>query len=235
MYRRDVRLGIILVLVLLGITGVVPKLTPLSAGGGKPPVTLSLLPSVQSRQPDEVFTVNVFLDMVADSHDISIVTIVLTFDPTVIEATAFEPNTSELPQLQVIERTPIGPGIGTIGLTIAIGANPTAAIRASATLAIVTFRAVGPNGSSTTINWARAQALSLSPWDTATENVVGSTNNARVCIGMCGSPDATATPSETPLSTRTPTATPTIVPTITLTPHSVPSGYYIHLPFVANR
>jgi hypothetical protein len=82
------QIGVALVLALLAITIGIKDSAPILAGGGKPPVTLSL-PEPTTINPGETFTLPISLDMKADSHAISIVTLVLTFDPTVLKVTDF--------------------------------------------------------------------------------------------------------------------------------------------------
>jgi hypothetical protein len=220
----------ILALLLLAVAFNPRASGPLLAGGGQPPVTISLLPASNIVHPGDTFTIDVALDMQTDSHAISFVTLVLDFDPSVLEATAFNPNTAAYPQLQVIAQTPLEPGVGRIGLQIGIGSIPVFTIQSSGTIAIITFQAVGQAGDATGITWERAEALSLSAWDDPTENVVGTTDDASLCIGSCSSPPtSTATATSTP---KTPTVTSTIVPPVTPTPRPTPPRYYRYLALV---
>ena len=189
MYRYLTRLHVIVILALLTIPVIAQDTSSVTAGEGQPLVTLALF-SPNSVQSGDTFGVNVALDMEPNSHAISALTLVLNFDPTVLQATAFSPNTSAFPQLQLLEQLPFGPGIGTIGLTVATGSDPTNAIQSSEmdTIAFITFQAVGPNGSSTTLNWERTEALSVSAWDEASENVVGTANSTSICIAPCNQP-----------------------------------------------
>jgi hypothetical protein len=116
------------------------------------------------------------LNMEPDSHAISIVTLVLAFDPTVLKVTDFTPA-SVLPD--VLESSV---GTDTAGLTAGSGMNPAAAIKSSTTVATITFQAVGSGGAATPIRFTRAEAYSLSGWDGASENVVGATTDASITI-----------------------------------------------------
>jgi CARDB/Carboxypeptidase regulatory-like domain len=182
MRRKTINLVAALSLILLTITAsAIPNPTPLSAGGGYPPVTVSLIPSSKTVQPGESFTIDVMLDMQANSHAISFVKFVWSFKDHVLEATAISLN----PPFQFIEQLPTGPGVGTIGFSAGAGLN---AVQNSMTVATLSFRADNLSDRSTQINWDIAQALSLSSWDSATENVVGSTSAAGVCVGTCWPP-----------------------------------------------
>jgi hypothetical protein len=70
----------------------------------------------------------------------------------------------------------------TAGLTASSGTDPAAAIKSSTTVATITFQAVGSGGVSTPVSFTRAEAYSLSAWDQASENVVGSTTDASITI-----------------------------------------------------
>src|SRR5688572_5783031 len=93
MRRRITNVGAVLSLVLLTISTILTQPpTPLSAGGGYPPVTVSLIPSSKTVQPGETFTIDVRLDMQANSHAISFVKFVWSFKDHVLEATAISLN-----------------------------------------------------------------------------------------------------------------------------------------------
>jgi hypothetical protein len=70
----------------------------------------------------------------------------------------------------------------TAGLTASSGTDPAAAIKSSTTVATITFQAVGSGGVSTPVSFTRAEAYSLSAWDQASENAVGSTTDASITI-----------------------------------------------------
>jgi hypothetical protein len=184
------QIGVALVLALLAITISVKDSAPLLAGGGRPPVTLSL-PSSTTVNPGDTFTLPISLDMEADSHAISIVTLVLAFDPTVLKIMDFSPA-GVLPD--VLESSL---GTDTAGLTAGSGMNPVAAIKSSTTVATITFQAVGSGGAATPIRFTRAEAYSLSGWDEASENVVGSTTDASITISGQAKPPSCPTPTVT--------------------------------------
>jgi hypothetical protein len=169
------QIGVVLVLALIALTSSVKDAGLLLAGGGKPPVTLSL-PSATTVNPGDTFNLPISLTMEADSHAISIVTLVLAFDPTVLKVTDLSPA-GVLPA--VLESSL---GTDTAGLTAGIGMNPAGAIKSSTTVATITFQAVGSGGAATPIRFTRAEAYSLSGWDEAGENVVGSTTDASITI-----------------------------------------------------
>src|SRR5918992_3928985 len=169
------QIGVVLVLALLTITLSVKDSAPLLAGDGRPPVTLSL-PSSTTVNPGDTFTLPISLNIEADSHAISIVTLVLGFDPNVLKVTDFSPA-DVLPE--VIESSL---GTDTAGLTAGTGIDPAGAIKSSTTVATITFQAVGSGSVSTPISFTRAEAYSLSGWDEAGENVVGSTTDASITI-----------------------------------------------------
>jgi hypothetical protein len=169
------QIGVVLVLALLALTLNVKDSAPLLAGGGRPPVTLSL-PASTTVSPGDTFTLTISLDMEPDSHAISIVTLVLAFDPTVLKVTDFSPA-NVLPA--VLESSL---GTDTAGLTAGTGIDPAGAIKSSTTVATITFQAVGSGELSTPISFTRAEAYSLSSWDEASENVVGATTDASITI-----------------------------------------------------
>src|SRR5918999_1129557 len=84
------QIGVVLVLALLALTSSGKDSAPLLAGGGRPPVTFSL-PSSTTINAGDTFTLPISLTMEPDSHAISIVTLVLAFDPTVLKVTDFTP------------------------------------------------------------------------------------------------------------------------------------------------
>lgn len=180
MYRQRRRISLALCfLLLVTITSTLYRPTPLSAGGGQPPVTLSLEPSSRTVQTGDTFATDVALQMVENSHAISTLSLIWNFDPSVLEATAMTPGEG----LSFFQQLPPQPGVGRIGFTILIGTN---AVQRSRTVATLNFRAVGSRGSSTIISWEKAEALSVSSWDGPTENVVGTATTASLCVGGCG-------------------------------------------------
>jgi len=188
MQRKVARLISVIILILFAIAvSVYQAPSSIMAGGGQPPVTLSLLPSSTTVQPGGIFTVNVALDMQASSHAISTLTVKLLFDPAILQATTFSLNTSAFPQLTLLEELPPTPGVGTVGATIGTGSDSANAIQNSATIVTITFQAVGSSSSPSSINWDRYEALSVSSWDESSENVVGSANGTSVCVGTCAS------------------------------------------------
>jgi cohesin domain-containing protein len=184
------QIGVALVLALLALTLSVKDSAPVLAGGGKPPVTLSL-PAATTVNPGDTFTLPISLTMETDSHAISIVTLVLAFDPTVLKVTDFSP-TDVFPA--VLESSL---GTDTAGLTAGIGMNPAGATKSSTTVATITFQAVGSGGVATPISFTRAEAYSLSAWDEAGENVVGSTSDTSVTISGQAKPPSCPTPTVT--------------------------------------
>jgi hypothetical protein len=144
--------------------------------------TLSLAPSSVTVRPGDDITVTVNLNMVSRSHAITFLLLQLSFDPQVLQATSFEPNTADLPQLNVIERTPLDPGVGTIGLALGTGPNAVNAIQDSGTVATITFHVVETSSSSTLVTWQRFAAHSIMPSDPANLNAVDSANLAIVCL-----------------------------------------------------
>lgn len=190
--RRLWRPVVVIGLAVLVMTSLSVVVSPTAhAGGGRQPATLAVTPAVVATQPGAVVDVDIMLGMDAGSHAVSSVTATIGFDPNVVYATSVVANTSEFPQLQVIEQTQIGPGIGNVGLTVNIGSISTTAIQASAKIATVRLQVVGGDGTTTPISWSRAEAYSLSEWDQAAENVVGSTTGSRVDVGnVVQCPDA---------------------------------------------
>jgi hypothetical protein len=188
------QIGVVPLLALLAITIGVKDSAPLLADGGRPPVILSL-PASTTVNPGETFTLPISLDMEADSHAISTVTLVLAFDPDMLKVTDFSPA-DVLPE--VIEASV---GTDTAGLTASSGTDPDAAIKSSTTVATITFQVDGSGGLSTPVSFTRAEAYSLSAWDEASENVVGSTTDASITIsGQAES--ATLDPVEGPPGTE---------------------------------
>ncbi|MSP13521.1 MAG: hypothetical protein EXR62_11265 [Chloroflexi bacterium] len=178
--------GIIHLLLGIGlfiVFGLLSSPVRLLAGGGQPPVTLSLIPSSNTVQPGDTLTVNIALGMQTDSHEISTMVLDLAFDPNILRVTAFSPNTAKLYQLKVLDQSAVGQGYGNARLTIGTGSGATDSIRSSATVAKVTFQVIGIDGSCTAINWARAEALSLSDWDGTNENVVGTAEPVIITVG----------------------------------------------------
>jgi hypothetical protein len=166
-----------LILALLIFASVVRDPQPVAAGGGQPPVALGLRPAVTAIQPGSTFTVDVVLEMQPESHALTFVKMWLAFDPAVLRVREF----AAAPLLPLIFDRQLGPGFAR--LEAAIGFNYQATLRHSATLATITFDAIGPAGSATLISWEQYQALSMAKWDEPAENVVGSVTGALIRIG----------------------------------------------------
>lgn len=157
---------------------------PARAGNLQPPVVLSLVPSVQSVQPGQQFTVSVFLDMPSTTptalspHLIDFVLMSIRFDPAVLKVTNFQPV---LP-FMTLEGPVLDNNAGTAALDEGTGPDPTNVLQKAADVATLTFVAKTSNHAVSPINWVRAQALSASSNDQAAENVVGVADGATVCV-----------------------------------------------------
>src|SRR6185503_7494252 len=116
--------------------------------------------SAKTVQPGEAFNIDVNLEMQANSHAISFVKLIWTFDPSVLTATGISVSSP----FGVLEQLPPTPGVGRVGFSAGAGLN---AVQNSMIVATVSFQAVGSNNSSTPITWDTAEALSLSAWDGA--------------------------------------------------------------------
>lgn len=93
MHRQQNRLSIALCLLLLvAMASALQRPASLFAGGGQPPVTLSLVPSSRTVQPGDTLTFDVALQMVENSHAISTMSLIWNFDPQILEATAMVPG-----------------------------------------------------------------------------------------------------------------------------------------------
>ncbi len=155
------------------------------AGNLQPDVTLSLVPSTQSVQPGQQFTVSVFLDMPSSTpsvlapHLIDFVLMSIQFDPAVLTAVNFQPAN---PPFMTVEGPVIDNTAGTAALAEDVGSNPTNVLQKAAVVATLTFQAKSGDHAVSPINWVRAQALSTSSNDSAEENVVGVAQGATICV-----------------------------------------------------
>lgn len=158
---------------------------PVLAGNLQPPVTLSLVPSTQSVQPGQQFTVSVFLDMPSSTstmlspHLIDFVSMEVHWDPAVLTAVNFQPVN---PPFSTIEGPVIDNTTGTAAIDEGTGPDPTNVLQKAADVATLTFQADQANHSVSPINWVKAQALSTSSNDQASENVVGVAYGSVVCV-----------------------------------------------------
>ncbi len=158
---------------------------PAMAGNLQPPVTLSLVPSTQSVQPGQQFTVSVFLNMPSTTpttlapHLIDFVLMELHWDPAVLTAINFQPVN---PPFSTIEGPIIDNTAGTAALDEGTGPDPTNVLQKAADVATLTFQANAGDHTVTPITWVKAQALSTSSNDQAAENVVGVAYGSTVCV-----------------------------------------------------
>lgn len=161
-----------------------PAAVPALAGNLEPPVTLALVPSAQSVQPGQRFTVSVFLSMPSTTpktlspHLIDFVHMSISFDPTVLTAINFQPV---YPPFMTIQGPVINNTKGTAALDIATGFS-TNFLQGSANVATLTFQASGSDHAVSPINWVSVQALSASSNDQAAENVAGVAYGTTICV-----------------------------------------------------
>jgi hypothetical protein len=180
MSRRAAPVSIFIVLLLLAGSLAWQQALSGLAGGDQPPASLVLSSSALTVTPGETFSLDLMLDMEPSSHAVSTITAVLTFDATILATTAVSLNSTDFPQLQIVESVRDEPG--TVKLALGTGSDAAAAIQTSATLATISFRAIGQDGSSTLIDWQQATALSVSNWDESSQNIIGSAIGATVAV-----------------------------------------------------
>src|SRR3954467_5347119 len=82
-------LAITLLFSLVAVTLGSPMST--SAGGGRPAATIAIRTTTKTVAPGSTFTLDVALDMQSGSHEISVATLLLGFDASVLQATSFVP------------------------------------------------------------------------------------------------------------------------------------------------
>src|SRR4051794_20723571 len=88
-------------LLVASITASLGPLASASAGGGQPLATISIRPTTKSVAPGSTFTLDIALDMQSGSHEVSVATLLLGFDSSVLQATSFIP----LGTLQTLDST----------------------------------------------------------------------------------------------------------------------------------
>ncbi len=178
-----------------------------------PATTLSLSPATNTKQTGDTFKLNVDIDPA--TNQVSTVKVYLTFDPTLLEATAMT-NGASAPR--VLNSGVVQSGTASITVGAASNAQP---IATRGTVAVVTLKAkAGTGGAPTSVQFA--SNTFVGGLNDATANVLAGTEKAEVTIG--GTPPATvttptATASATPKVTTTPktTLTPTLTPTLAAT------------------
>ncbi len=184
MHRQLARLGFALILVLVSHGTARGNAPPPAADDISASARLSITPSSAIVLPGDSFTFDVVLDMQPDSHAVSSAVLKVNYDPAVLRAIEFAPNTAQLPQLVTLEELLLDPGTGSAGLVLGIGSSSLQAIRDSARLATITFVATGSSGSSSLITWDKAEALSVSSGDQMNQNVIGLARGARICLAL---------------------------------------------------
>lgn len=160
-------------------------------------VTLSFAPSSTQSAPINVApgnTVSVDLMLEPGTSQVSFLKTQLTYDASKFQVDngGFVVNAQAFPQ--TIQGPIYGPG--TISFAISVGADGTKAIQTTAKVGTLTLRALNTSGVSQVAYAAGAQALSIDPNSTPTENVVSSTVPAFIAI----SGNTTISPTQPPTS-----------------------------------
>lgn len=186
--------------------------------------TLSFTPSTTLASPGQKQVGNTvsFDVMIEPGTNLpSTVKLEMQYDPTKFQAngpSSFVPNTTAFPA------TLEGPIVtaNSVLVSLSIGSDATKAIRTSTKVGTLTLTAIGPTtGSPTSVTFgSRTQVLSLAQNDSASENVLATSNPAYITIN----PVATITPTATIIAQASPTPTPTFVPTATPSPTAIPTA-----------
>ncbi len=164
------------------------------------------------------------------TNEVSLVKLEITYNPTYFQptsATAFVPNSAAF---STVLEGPIY-STGKVQVVLSVGNDPTKAIQQTATLGTLSLTALGNVTNSPVAFSSNTQAFSVSPNDSASENVISSTVPAVITVGQGGPTSAPPTPTtvvSTPTEAPTPTTPvfclgcppPTQIPTTPVSPTS---------------
>ncbi len=173
-----------------------------------PATTLMLSPVNITKNVGDSFKINVDIDPA--TNQVTTAKVYLTFDPTILEATAIT-NGASAPR--VLNSGVVQSGTASITVGAASNAQP---ISARGTVAVVTFTAKSGTGTTPTAVQFASNTF-VGGMNDETANVIAGTVPAQITVSGAA-PIVTMSPSATPSATPKATVTPKTTLTPTLTP-----------------